>query len=111
MISLKQLHMRRIDFRPMKILTDREKRALLVGRHFQDVQLDNVDLAGSDLRNAVFERVSLRLSDFSAADLRNTRFINCDLSGARFDGAILVRCRFEAISLSNTFENRERRVL
>lgn len=111
MISLELLYMHKVDFRPVKILTDLEKKTVLRERHFRDFQLDNVDLAGSDLRNTVFERVSLRLCDFSAADLRHARFINCDLSGARFDGAILDRCQFEEISPSYTFENGERRML
>lgn len=111
MISFGFLDMRQIDFRPMRILTDGEKGTLLAGRHFRDIRLDNVDLSGSDLRNTVFERVSLRLCDFSAADLRNARFTNCDLSGARFDNAIIVRCRFEAISLSRASANGNTRVL
>ncbi len=79
----------------LKVFTEGEKKALLVGHVFRGANLDGVDFSGSDLRAARFESTSLRNCDFSATHLFDAHFVDCDLRGASFRGAKLERNRFD----------------
>jgi uncharacterized protein YjbI with pentapeptide repeats len=70
----------------VQVLTRAEK-ATLPFSEYRRACLAQVDLSQADLRNAIFEEVSLVGVDFSNADLRGTIFRACDLRRARFRGA------------------------
>jgi len=55
----------------------------------QDLCLDNAELAGHDLRQAVFERCSLRHADMSRCGLDGAKFVEVDLTGANIAFAAL----------------------
>jgi uncharacterized protein YjbI with pentapeptide repeats len=79
---------------PIQVFTAGEKR-LLRGNLFRDSNFDQVDFSSADLRDTMFERVSLRACDFSDANLRGAVFHGCDLRGARFARACFGDNRFD----------------
>lgn len=92
----KGAHKRRARRAPAKrIFTECEKSALSKSR-FRDLNLDDIDFRGANLRGAEFVDVSLAACDFQGADLRGARFVNCDLRRARFEGAALAGNRFDS---------------
>jgi uncharacterized protein YjbI with pentapeptide repeats len=79
---------------PVEVFTAGEKR-LLRGHLFRGSNFDQVDFSSADLRETMFERVSLRGCDFSDANLRGAVFLACDLRGARFARACFGDNRFD----------------
>jgi uncharacterized protein YjbI with pentapeptide repeats len=81
-----------------RVFTDAEKRNLR-GQSFRG-DLDRVDFAMADLREASFESASLTECDFRGADLRGATFVACDLRQASFDGAEFGNNRFDRTLLA-----------
>jgi uncharacterized protein YjbI with pentapeptide repeats len=85
--------MRQTD-EPVQVFTAGEKR-LLRGNLFRGADFDHVDFSAADLRDTMFEWVSLRGCDFSDANLRGAVFHGCDLRCARFARASFGDNRFD----------------
>ena len=83
-----------VAIRKRRVIFTWGEKQLLAGGVFSDVDLDNVDFSGADLRETCFIGVSLEGSDFSEANLSGARFVGCDLRGASFERAIFHRTSF-----------------
>ena len=68
--------------------------------------LRDVNLAGADLRRAVFDEADLEGADLSGADLRKASFLRANLMKCAFDGADMRGARFlkARMNMSN-FQN------
>jgi uncharacterized protein YjbI with pentapeptide repeats len=61
-----------------------------------EIAMNNLPLAGSDLTEVRFDAANFAGASFEDANLTNTAFVTCDLSNARFEGAVLVGTEFVA---------------
>jgi BTB/POZ domain-containing protein KCTD9 len=65
-----------------------------------DVQFDEASLAGADLRESIFERVSFVEANLDSADLRRSSFVGCSFERASMRGTTLTREQGQSLSLS-----------
>jgi Mg2+ and Co2+ transporter CorA len=81
------------------ILTEAEKKTVLIGRRFATVRFAKVDLSRAvfreaDLEGAKFVQTNLQGANFHRANLRGTVFSFCDLHEASFANACLEGANF-----------------
>lgn len=69
-------------------------------RYFTEVYLEEGNLEGADLRDAVFEHCLFYIS-FRGADLRNARFINGGIKCCDFREADLTGTHFESLAIES----------
>ncbi len=68
--------------------------------YFEERNLSGVDISGSRLRDARFNRADLSNSNLSRIEGRRTKFITAHLVGTRFDNASLTEADFTKANLT-----------
>jgi uncharacterized protein YjbI with pentapeptide repeats len=67
---------------------------------FLGTDFTDADLARSDMRSSIFERVTFVNTNLDGADLRQSTFTACNFEGATMKGAVLTREQGPALHLS-----------
>lgn len=65
-------------------------------KEFKEMNLENSDFSGMDLKDVFFFSCNLKNAKFQNADLTNAKFRVCQLDGANFSGAKLLMCEFKS---------------
>ncbi len=78
------------------------KRSVILQSQFKDMNLDYVDLRGSQIKGSVFQKSSLKNALASGARFNKTRFIDVNFEGTDFWGAQLHEVDFINCDLRDT---------
>lgn len=66
------------------------------------IDMSEVDLSGSEIRDITFKNIDFTSSTFSDSQLTNVQFIECDLTSADFTRTTLTECDFSNSVLNGT---------
>lgn len=66
------------------------------------IDMSEVDLSGSEIRDVVFKNIDFTSSTFSDSQMFNVKFVECDMTSADFTRANLTECDFTGSVLNGT---------
>ena len=66
------------------------------------LDMSEVDLSGSEIRDVVFKNIDFTSSTFSDSHLFNVQFVECDMTSADFTRSTLTECDFSNSVLNGT---------